>query len=360
MGQRTRATLADLFDPRDNSLNALRLVLAALVIVSHSWPIGGFGDDPQLGDLNLGAWAVAGFFAISGWLITGSRLSTGLADYLWRRVLRIYPAYWVCLVVVAFAFAPLSQLIGPGTFHPVDGLSYVASNVTLAMHQGTIGNTLASVPFPEAWDGSLWTLFYEFLCYLLVASLITVLPRWLVSAGSIFVFVGCALVQAAIVWGGLAAPAIVDNASQLFGFFFAGAVLYLFRTRIPVSTGLATFSVAVLTVLIMTRCASVLAGLPVAYLVLWLGVRLPLRRVGRPNDVSYGVYIYGFPVQQTLVLMGAARLGVLPFVLLSLALTVPLAVASWFLVERPAMRRRKFGAALGTRLSLFASQPFRT
>ena len=69
----------------------------------------------------------------------------------------------------------------------------------------------------------------------------------------------------------------------------------------------------------------------------WLGVVLPLQRVGHVNDISYGVYIYAFPVQQLLVLFGAAGLGIVPFVLLAFAVTYPLAALSWFLVEKPAI-----------------------
>src|SRR3954468_7575058 len=83
-GRPAARRLAD-FPARRNSLNALRLALAVLVIVSHAWPLGRFGNDPRLGALTLGEVAVAGFFAISGWLITQSRLSGGLAGYAWRR-----------------------------------------------------------------------------------------------------------------------------------------------------------------------------------------------------------------------------------------------------------------------------------
>src|SRR5262245_6149816 len=98
-------TLADGFALRRNSLNFLRLVFALMVIVSHAWPVGGYGDDPRIAGEKLGTWAVAGFFAISGFLIANSRRHAPMGTFLVRRVLRIYPGYLVCLVVVAFAFA---------------------------------------------------------------------------------------------------------------------------------------------------------------------------------------------------------------------------------------------------------------
>jgi peptidoglycan/LPS O-acetylase OafA/YrhL len=81
-----------------------------------------------------------------------------------------------------------------------------------------------------------------------------------------------------------------------------------------------------------------LAALPIAFLCLWLGITLPFRTVGRRNDLSYGLYVYGFPVQQTLALLGAARFGLTWFASLRLLLTMPLAIGSWFLVERPALQ----------------------
>lgn len=80
-------TITGRFDPRDNGLNAIRLVLAFLVIISHSWSLGGFGYEPRLGDATIGRFAVGGFFAISGFLVTGSRLRLSAGAYGWRRFL---------------------------------------------------------------------------------------------------------------------------------------------------------------------------------------------------------------------------------------------------------------------------------
>jgi peptidoglycan/LPS O-acetylase OafA/YrhL len=80
-----------------------------------------------------------------------------------------------------------------------------------------------------------------------------------------------------------------------------------------------------------------LGGLPLAYLMLWLGARLPVR-IGSRNDISYGVYIYGCPVQQALIMWGFASLGWFGFAVLGLAATIPIAALSWWLVERPSLR----------------------
>jgi peptidoglycan/LPS O-acetylase OafA/YrhL len=99
----------------------------------------------------------------------------------------------------------------------------------------------------------------------------------------------------------------------------------------------------ILTVLlILTSANPILAALPVAYLCLWVGASLPtlFQRIGREHDISYGAYIYAFPVQQTIALLGGASLGVAFYASACVLATLPLAAASWFVVEKPAQRWR--------------------
>jgi peptidoglycan/LPS O-acetylase OafA/YrhL len=81
----------------------------------------------------------------------------------------------------------------------------------------------------------------------------------------------------------------------------------------------------------------VLCAVPLTYLVLYLGAVVPIA-IGRRNDISYGMYMYGFPVEQLIRTLHFASQAA--FVTVSLLATVPVAVASWFLIERPAMRWR--------------------
>ncbi len=89
----------------------------------------------------------------------------------------------------------------------------------------------------------------------------------------------------------------------------------------------------------------IVAALPLAYVLIVTGgtAKSPIWRL--PNDISYGLYIYAFPVQQVLAGMGAISLGIGWFALLSLIATVPLALASWLLVEKPSLRLK---SVLGT------------
>lgn len=330
---------------RRNSLNLFRLVLAALVLVAHSYYVTGQGDGPHLHGENLGGWAVAGFFVLSGFLITRSRLRTPPGDYLLHRIARIFPGFVVCLVVIAFAFAPIAALLEHGSLTgflstPVTPLEYIWTNITLYIHSYTIGNTLQSVPYPGAWNGSLWTLFYEFLCYILV---------WLL--GGLALFRRNALLAATVwilsvaVWIGipLAQRAGLDASFVLFAklapFFLGGAVVYFIVERSGINH--------LLGVLSLIAAAALVFGVPgwggqiaapfLAYGLLWLSSVAPQPGWVARNDVSYGFYIYAWPVQQLTVLLGGAALGLPLYMLVAAVGTFVLAWLSWAIVERRAM-----------------------
>jgi peptidoglycan/LPS O-acetylase OafA/YrhL len=340
---RSTVAIADAFHPKRNSLNAIRLVLAILVIVSHTWPIGGYGDDPMLGDETLGTWAVAGFFAISGYLITASRLhTTSFLDYLSRRIARIYPAFAVVLIVTAFVIAPLSAAVtGDGPWTLTGALGYVEHNAFLQLRQYGIGGTLSDVPYARVWNGSLWTLFYEFLCYLVVGIGLTFIPRRWAAAVTGFILVACSAATLAFTVTDLSAPTTIELLAKLGTYFAAGALLYQLSDRIPKTALLAISSAGVILVSAALGVSAAFAGLPIAYLMIYAGIMLPLNRVGARHDISYGMYVYAFPVQQLLVQgFPDNRLPVAVFAALAILCTLPLAWVSSLFVEQPALRLR--------------------
>ena len=134
-----------------------------------------------------------------------------------------------------------------------------------------------------------------------------------------------------------------DDQTLYLGFMFLlGATIQLYMDRVPMHGSLAILAGVVMAAT-MAGGGFYAFGLPAfGYLMLYTAIALPdrLRRVGRTRDYSYGVYIYAFPVQQVLALMGATRYGLLGYTLLSLLGTFALAVPSWHLVERPALARK--------------------
>ena len=334
-------TVAERFDPRSNALNLIRLCLAALVIVSHAIPIGGLGDEPHLGDSSLGLLAVGGFFVISGYLITQSRASMGFFPYLWRRALRILPAYWVVLIFTAFVAAAVVGL-SRGGWSADAAAHYVLSNADMWHGDAIVGQTLAGSPFPEAWNGSLWTLRYEVWCYLFIAVAYFVplvrRNKWITLA----IYIVLAILSLIVLGNGIHSG-IAYHLALLVPFFFAGATLFHFADLVPVRWQLAVASAVIVVVLCFLGLGRSLSGIPIAYLMFWIGISAPewAKRLGRTNDYSYGMYLYGFPVQQLLVVVGLNELGAPLYVIACILATIPFAVASWWAIERPAMKLKR-------------------
>jgi peptidoglycan/LPS O-acetylase OafA/YrhL len=330
-------TLRERLGDRHNRLNAIRLVLASVVIVGHAWPLTG-ADGPSL-EL-LSDVAVNGFFVLSGYLIAESRVRTTLVPYLWRRFLRIYPAFLVSLLVVAFVFAPLAAAIEGSSLDLGSAAGFVLHNSDLRISQWGIDGTQLDVPAPDSWNGSLWTLFHEALAYVLLGLVLSLAvaarhARWVLPAMFLLVLVLRPLVEGPLD----VTTHLYLNGARLAGYFLAGAAVWAWSgTWRPtwVHTAGAAVVYAVLTDL---GWADLYGQLPLAVLLLGLGAA-PSRNWTTRTDLSYGVYIYAYPVQQLLVLLGTASWGVAVNSVLVLLLTLPLALLSWTLVEKPALRAK--------------------
>ncbi len=372
-----RRTIGRSFSGRHNALNLIRLVLATLVLVDHAFVLGGW----NLGTLNftnVGSISVYGFFGISGFLIAGSAVRNRPGRYLWQRVLRIFPGLWVCLAVTALLFglvayyhAPLAHCGLSCYVSAPDGpFGYVYRNALLPnayLYQFTIATTPHGVPAPGNWDGSLWTLFYEFLCYLILVAFgragflrrrAVTLAATVVLWGSIFVITLHGSFDRDF---SILQHAQAMNLMKFAAIFMVGAVIYLYREVVPDSGWIAlACGIGYLASLYLPNgsfplprnpvyffTASDLFAPLVAYPLLWLGIHLPpvLQKIGARNDYSYGVYIYAYPATQILAVFGLQRLGLAPFVILSVILTVPFAVGSWWLVEKRALSLKKVAAA---------------
>lgn len=332
---------------RPNCLNLIRLLLAGLVIVWHSYTVLGLGYEKSgmRSDL-LGAMPVNGFFVISGYLIYCSwERRPRIGQYLMARILRIYPGFWVCLIVTAGAFAPISLLLsGRWTGNDISAwnvFAYVAKNASLAMLEWRVGTTPVGVPFVTAWNASLWTLAWEFLCYLLLGVLgLSGMTRrkWILPA---VVFVSVVLLA-------------LDNLSQSgievagrlgrFGlFFFTGSLFAYYRNRVPVSRAGVTGAIVVVVLASVIPFGLILQAPAAGYALLSLGGLISNKHLELKNDVSYGMYIYAFPVQQLLVMQGVWTTNVMAFALVAFVLTLPWAGLSWWFVEKPALSlRRRF------------------
>lgn len=377
-GRWSHGTVADLLTGRNNSLGFIRLILATAVVVSHARVLGfgrtEYGHAFTHGQVDLGKWSVYGFFILSGILVTRSGIRLSLGRFLWHRALRLLPGLWMCLFLTAFVAAPVLYWRLHGSLDGFVGrawgpVEYLRANWAIALQQNDVSDVMADaigrgLAHDRSLDGALWSLYYEVLCYVGVAVLAVtgVLARARRAVLLIACLLGWLVLRQSVgdrFWAGafdasyfhpfdLPVVGFTNPVLVIYlGFAFAlGAVIELYRERIPVSDVLGIGSLLVL--LGSARYGFLfVVGVPAfAYFLVWLAIRLPapFRRIGARHDYSYGIYIYGFVVEQVLVVMGFARWGLPAYLGLSLAVTIVLAMLSWHCVEGPAMRLKDLGA----------------
>lgn len=339
--QASSPKLAEVFDPRRNALNAWRIVFATGVILQHSWPLTGRKLHPPGDQLITQVW-VDGFFVLSGFLITSSWVrNPRLRDYFVARGLRIFPGLWVCLVVVAFVIAPIGVAIQGGSAArlllsraPVE---YVLNNGVLNVFHASIAGTPRDVPFPGVWDGTLWTLIFEIFCYIAIAlaGVIGLLNRrW----PAVVVFALILAIATLASYPVDAVPNIVQMVSRFALVFAAGALLHQFQHVVPARWSIVAVCAALVVAAgVLVPNYRVAAAIPLAYAVIASGALLHTRRLRLRTDLSYGVYIYAWPMQQLLVICGLGFLTPILFASAAAIVTLPLAALSWILVEKRAM-----------------------
>ena len=333
--------LGDLTHGRDNNIQLQRLLAAAAVMLFHSYVFTGhMGDDPVFvatGSTDSSAIGVGCFFVLSGFLVTRSwRTRPGLVAFAAARVLRIYPALFVA-VALSIALAGAATTVPWREFvtSPVT-MDYAWRNALAWEVRFTLPGAFLANPYPAAVNGSLWTLPVELRLYVAIAIAGT--------AGLLARTDRCAVALIALValflWKPEWLPLAPQNAStrNLALLFGLGSLAYVARDRVPLSLAAFAVAIAVFVVNPWALGRGLWFTLTVAYgtLVLAYHPRIQWRAYNRVGDYSYGLYVYAFPVQQTIV----ARVpGLAPLELfaVSFAVTLGLAALSWHALERPAL-----------------------
>lgn len=336
-----------------NAFGFLRLFFASLVIVSHTPELvdGDRSREPLemlTGLMSLGDLAVDGFFIISGYLIVGSYLKRPeIVDYLLRRVARIFPAFVVASLLCVLVVAPIAGA-SMADLRASAGLSLVRP---LLLQEPWVANTFAENANTQL-NGPMWTIAYEFRCYLLVIVLgvCGVLRSWRVVLGLAVALIGLSeLVPAATFTriDGLTpfTEELIGSAQEtcrMTGMFLMGAVFFLKRGEIVLSPKMAGVAA-----LLLVACFSVpflaVPGIALfgAYLICTIakfGGRGVLSRINNKDDISYGVYLYAWPVEQLLLLF-YPEMPLVPLGLLTFALAIACGWLSWHWIEKPVMQQ---------------------
>lgn len=344
---------------RDNNFNLIRVFLAVLVIIHHGFALTSQGSDTdpilKLTGIGIGYLALYCFFILSGFLIAMSFAQrTDPVYYLESRVLRIFPGLIVAVLLNALVIGPLFTSLPVGEYFrqwPV--YEFILVNSTLILERVQLRYFLPGVfqnnPYGPAVNGSLWTLPYEIWMYVLLFAigLVGLLKNrkwfnWMYAAFFVQLVVG------QLFFRNVALIRSLSNYMLFAAFFLSGAFYYMNRKSIPLNGYLGLFLLVMTVLLRNTRLYQVALLFAVIYWI-FLAAYLPggiIRRYNQLGDYSYGLYIYGFPVQQMIV---ALIPGISPFalILVSFFCTLVLAVLSWHVIEKPALKLKgKFSRKL--------------
>lgn len=338
-----------------NNFDFLRILFASLVIITHSYALTGLPEIDILsaftnGHSSLSYVGVRGFFSISGFLIyTSFERTSSPLGFLWKRFIRIWPGLFILLILSALIVGPfISSLPVKSYFNINSTYGYITQNLLLFNGisyslPGVFTNNL----YPIAVNGSLWTLPYEVLFYLILCLFYikktlninyVLIPLWIILFS---LSVSNYKVEGSILSVSFDKPLMIE----LGLYFIAGILLSknFFLLQKP-AVKIAVFTVCVLAFILFSKHTALtwlqlliipLTTLTFAYLPIPF-----IHKAGTFGDFSYGIYIYGFWVQQLLVYLSDNTISLYNLMWMAWTVTLLLGILSWHLVEKRALKHK--------------------
>ena len=353
-----------------SGFDAVRIGLALSVLFIHAAALHARGTNdtalPLFPGAPVGFWAFATailpmFFALSGFLVAASAERLSLGQFLTNRGLRIFPALTVEIVLSALLLGPLLTSLSLGAYFRDPSFAHYFLNILGDIHYDLPGLFLGNRD-PGVVNGSLWTVPHELSCYALltVAILVGAFRRRGVMLGATLALFAAAIVVDLCGRFGAGLPHqdaltyafVTRGAARLVPLFLTGILFYQFRDRIPYRGDLASLGLA----LYVASCVfgspdwansavfNAAAAPVLTYATLYAGLspRFSIRWFAK-GDYSYGLYLYGFPIQQAIAQMMPGIDATAPFFAASALATGCLAAFSWHVIEKPVLRlRRRF------------------
>ena len=350
----TLAAQLEATNNRPSGFDYMRIVLALGVIFSHCRYLtndetsGRMLWEPFMGPQSwkcflgpIDFMLVPMFFALSGFLVAGSlERSKTLVTFLGLRVFRIVPALSVEVLLSALILGPLLTVLPLNQYFTDIKFYTYFLNIVGEIHYFLPG--LFQSNYNTQVNLQLWTIPPELACYagLSALAIFGIFKRrdWM-----LIFFVACYIAQIINVILRPDTEMIPSGSAKVILSFVAGLVIYKYRNTIRYSGFLCLLMAILSLAIIMMPNGSRLVALPVAYVTIYLGLLNPTRnRIILSGDYSYGLYLYGFPIQQALVAMGgpAAHHWYWNLICAVPAATV-IAICSWWLVEKPALSQRQ-------------------
>jgi peptidoglycan/LPS O-acetylase OafA/YrhL len=329
------------FQTRDNNLNFIRFFAASTVLFSHSFALSKLEEPPLLSSL-----AVNTFIFISGFFVTKSWLTTqDLFLFIKKRFLRIYPGLICALFFGVFIIGPLVTYVPLNEYFKDPLTIKHIANIFLYPFAYTLPGVFENNPYPDVVNGSLW--FIPVLVFLYASLSILGLFRLIhrkpyVVSITVLLFVLFFLYDMANLKSRnlsiFTMPVYELLHSALY--FYIGTACYLYRDKIVLKRNLAFFALAIFFISFKLPHGLVIILFTLPYLILYFAFLniSALKIFKQKTDLSYGIYIYAFPTQQTLIHYFRTELNIVTFIIVSFMLTLILAYLSWRLIEEPFLK----------------------
>lgn len=345
---------------RTTGFDYLRIGLALSIILWHTIPIS-YGTPVEIrawrGPLGLAMhFVLPMFFALSGFLVAGSLdRSRTLLAFFWLRALRILPALCVEVAVGALVLGPALTSFTWSAYLTDPHLYAYLLNVVGDIHY-VLPGLFTHNPVPTIVNGQLWTIPYELQCYLVLGGL--ALTAALRRRAILLAIV--ALAQALWIWQALS---LGDNGGSggasgpvLLIAFLCGVLFHLYRDVIRLHRGIFLCVLAISAALSALPHGAYYLPVPATYITVYLGLLTP--RLIWPiakGDYSYGLFLYGYPIQQAVAAYGPRTHVWWINAAVALPLTILVAAISWHFIEKPALGARRYIAALEAGIFRIAS-----
>ncbi len=335
---------------RDNNFNLIRFMAAMGVIISHAVLVSTGKSELEplraATGYSLGDHAVNVFFVLSGFLVAKSLLTRrDVIAYAASRMARVLPGLIVAGLVTALVIGPIVTSSSVGEYFSAIGVWLYApmiGSLVVDPLNVRLPGVFAETPFPDIVNGPLWTIRYEVMAY--VSLLILAMAGVFASKLRFTVFFGAAI-AGLLAWQVVdpfhAGPTALDHVARLGFSFLLGTAAYRLRDHVQLSLIIVIGLFAITWLLAGTTFYRGALYVFTAAGVLWFA-QTPggvLRQFNKLGDYSYGLYIYGWPVAQALIVLNPQFSPLMLFAL-GAPITLGLAVLSWHFVEKPLLARR--------------------
>lgn len=338
-----------------NNYHLIRFIAASLVLYGHCYPLIGCGNNDHLTIASRGIFptshmGVCIFFIVSGFLVSQSlQHSKTVVDFICKRIVRIFPALIVSLLFCVFVVGTLCTRISLSNyFQSPETYRYFKILKLYPYFSDRLPGVFENLP-EKSVNGSLWTLAYEITIYLFLVFLQIIgvfSKRNIVLILCIITFpVACYMIFTLNPVRQIPILHLSITEMLEFGvFFMMGTLLNLFNDKIPYKFPYFLFMVIIWFGLgyfgIMKSISiKIISYFALPYIVNYLAnLKGKINDFGKMGDFSYGIYIYAFPVQQTIIYFSNTTISVFNLFNSSALIVLVLSTLSWYLIEKNALK----------------------